>query len=253
MSSFRLNTSQTANAKVEELVPNHWRLTIPTGEAGIYRLAQLDDYKGQKRVYFPHKAPIDISVEIRASGNNLPGTWGIGLWNDPFGFNLGFGGNRILPALPNAAWFFFASEPNYLSFRDDYPANGKLAGTFRSPSLPSLILPLGLPVLPLLAWPITARMLRKAARQFVKEDANQLEHDTTEWHSYRISWAMEKVIFYFDGTRAFQTPISPRGPLGLVVWVDNQYAAFHPDGKLSFGTLPNKEQWIEFRNLEIYV
>jgi hypothetical protein len=48
-----------------------------------------------------------------------------------------------LPALPNTAWFFFASPPNYLSLRDDLPAQGALAAVFRSPRLPASLLVLG--------------------------------------------------------------------------------------------------------------
>jgi hypothetical protein len=40
--------------------------------------------------------------------------------------------------------------------------------------------------------------------------------------------------------------------LGFVLWVDNQYAAFPPDGRIRFGSLENPEPaWIEVRNLSI--
>jgi len=60
-----------------------------------------------------HAPPCTFSLHARLSGTDLPGTWGFGLWNDPFGLSLGFGGQAArLPALPQAAWFMHASPPN---------------------------------------------------------------------------------------------------------------------------------------------
>src|SRR5512144_3136865 len=109
----------TSGAQVVRLTSGGWRLEIPAGSAGRYRLAQLDDYSNLPRRAFPWQAPLSLSLRARASQSSLPGTWGFGLWNDPFALSLGFGGERRIPALPNAAWFFFASAPNYLSLRDD--------------------------------------------------------------------------------------------------------------------------------------
>jgi hypothetical protein len=39
--------------------------------------------------------------------------------------------------------------------------------------------------------------------------------------------------------------------LGLVIWIDNQYAAFTPDGRLASGLLEGKEEWLEIEGLEI--
>jgi hypothetical protein len=33
--------------------------------------------------------------------------------------------------------------------------------------------------------------------------------------------------------------------------MDNQYAAWGPDGRLKYGTLPNMSAWIEIRELKI--
>jgi hypothetical protein len=49
-----------------------------------------------------------------------------------------------------------------------------------------------------------------------------------------------------------QSAVSPRGPLGLVIWLDNQYAAWKADGRLAYGTLPTPEDcWIEIEDLKI--
>ena len=121
----------THGASVDK-TQNGWMLRIPEGDSSGYRLAQLDDYFRLPRREFPHHS-LDLSLRARTSAESTPGTWGFGVWNDPFGLSLGFGGNPFrLPTLPNAAWFFYASPQNYLSFRDDKPAQGFLAQTFQS-------------------------------------------------------------------------------------------------------------------------
>ena len=103
---------------MDELGHGYARLNLPAGDATSYRLAQLDDYAHLPRGRFPHHA-LTLSLLARTSAASLPGTWGFGFWNHPFGLSLGFGGNPFsLPALPNAVWFFGASAENYLSFKD---------------------------------------------------------------------------------------------------------------------------------------
>jgi hypothetical protein len=229
-----------------------WHMRVPAGPKGVYRFAQLDDYHGLSRRDLAARPPYHMHLQARASAKDIPGTWGFGLWNDPFSFSLGFGGGQRLPALPNAAWFFFASEPNYLSLRDDLPSSGALAATFRSPKIPALLLGSGLPVLPLLAWKATAHLARRLGRAFVKEAGTVLSFDPTEWHAYTLDWGAESVLFQVDGETVLETPVVPRPPLGLVIWIDNQYAALPPDGGLKWGTLASEnEAWIEIKNLEI--
>jgi hypothetical protein len=195
-----------------------------------------------------------LSLRARASSNvPIPGTWGFGLWNDPFSLSLGFGGGgRRFPALPNAAWFFFASPPNYLSLRDDLPAQGSLASVFRAPNWPAPLLALGAPFLALLAWPAAARRLRRLGRRLINEDSASLELAPTDWHLYAIEWLTERVDFWVDSRLMLTSAVVPRGPLGLVIWVDNQYAAFPPGGKLAYGTLLNHQAaWLEIADVEI--
>jgi hypothetical protein len=251
MSDTGLKPHQTPAAEVAEIAAGAWRLVIPAGRAGQYRLAQLDDYRSLSRQAFPWQPPLRLTLEARASADNLPGTWGFGLWNDPFGNGLAYGGTRLLPALPKAAWFFFASEQNYLSFRNDQPAHGALAGVFRSPSLPVWpFLPLA-PLAVLLAVRPLARIGRRMAAGIVREHAAALGLDVTRWHNYAIDWRSDGVIFSVDGQVVDESPVSPTGPLGLVVWIDNQYAAWRPDGRLGYGTLAGPEAWIEVRGLAV--
>jgi len=242
-----LKPSLTPGARVELTGGAIWRLSIPVGPAGRYRLAELDDYSELPRRSFPKNPPYQMHLRARASAAVIRGTWGFGVWNDPFGLGILSRAKGVrLPVLPEAAWFFFASPPNYLSFRDDLPAQGALAATFRSRRLPSALLALGAPVLALLAIPAIAHRLRRLGRRMVQQDATGLQLDPTSWHDYSLEWCQEAVHFRVDGQALFQTGVTPQGPLGLVIWIDNQYAAFPPDGRLRYGTLPSAEEaWIE--------
>jgi hypothetical protein len=197
------------------------------------------------------------------------------LWNDPFWLSLGFGGRPFrLPALPNAIWFFGASEENYLSFKaqshfgqsGDPVANGFIAQVFRSPGFHAQLIPAGL------ALPFSRKTTRRVLGNVIEEDGVQLwnpaarqEHnlpgsraprlhkiDPTQLHKYQIDWREERVSFLVDDVLVLETSLSPHPPLGLVIWIDNQYAAFTPEGKIGFGVLENPEPaWLEIKDLEI--
>ena len=251
-----LRPSTTPGAVVDLTPTGQGMLRLPPGSLDRYRLAQLDDYghssRGRARGHFLWNAPMAFHVRARASHPTIPGTWGFGLWNAPLSLSLGFGGKRILPALPNTAWFFFASPENYLSLRDDLPANGALAATFHAPKLPILLLAPGILALPLLAIRPAARLFRRIAASIVKQDASAVDISLTQWHDYAFDWQKDRVVFRVDGQTVLDTPISPRGPLGMVIWMDNQFAAWKPNGKVQWGVLGcEEESWMEFEALKI--
>jgi hypothetical protein len=151
-----------------------------------------------------------------------------------------------LPALPNAVWFFGASTESYLSFRDDKPAQGFLAQTFRSPRVHPLLIPAGL------ALPFSRKTTRRLMGRVIGEDGVRLSVDITQWHRYRLDWREDRVSFEVDDAPVFESTVSPIPPLGLVIWIDNQYAAFTPQGKIGFGVLENPEPaWLEVKDIEI--
>jgi hypothetical protein len=244
---------------VEEISQGaEYRLIIPAGSADKYRLAQLDDYTQNPRSRFPLGFPLSLSMSARASSDNISGTWGFGLWNDPFGLSLGFGGNPFrLPALPNAIWFFGASKESYLSFKKpstsgfdavaSQPAgNGFLAQSFGSPKFHPLLILAGL------ALPFSRKSTRRLMSRVIAEDGIRLSVDVTEWHRYRLDWREERVSFEVDDIQVFESQVSPKPPLGLVIWIDNQYAKFTPEGKIGFGVLENLEpEWLEINDLEL--
>jgi hypothetical protein len=251
MTFTQITPRTTPGAQVSAIDKQSYRLSIPAGPPKEYRLSQLDDYSQLSRAHFPWRPPLTISLQARASHNQIPGTWGFGLWNDPFSMKLGFDGNQMLPALPNAAWFFFASPPNHLSFTDQLPGNGALAATFRSPPIPVWVFTPCILGIPLLLLPPAARLIRKLASRVISQDATQLDLDPTAWHRYRLDWDTKQVKFFLDDRLVLTTQESPRGPLGFVLWVDNQYAAWTPDGRLKYGTLHSSSSWIEVKHLVI--
>jgi hypothetical protein len=147
--------------------------------------------------------------------------------------------------LPNAVWFFGASKENFLSFRETgrgdpapaFPANGFIAQTFRSPKFhPWLVLP-GL-------LPFSRKLARRLLGKVIHDDGVALSVDVTQWHRYRLDWSLKRVSFEVDDVPVFESPVSPNPPLGLVIWIDNQYAAFTPEGRIAMGVLEGKEEWL---------
>lgn len=238
--------------KVIHKEPSEWRLEIPPGRPSRYRLAQMDDYMGLSRGKFPWNPPLNLSLRARASAQVIPGTWGVGLWNDPFGTALVKGTEMRLPTLPNTAWFFFASPPNYLSFRDELPGYGQLAATFCSPGKLPLRLVVSIPVIPLIILLPFSRWMRRLVGRYVHQDTVEFDIDPTDWHKYEIDWRKDGVVFLVDEQFLKEVNVHPKGPLGLVIWIDNQYASWTPDGRLRYGNLANDQAaWVELKDLKI--
>jgi hypothetical protein len=262
MAYTQLIPRSTKDARVQEIsrASAHYLLSISSGNAQQYRLAQLDDYTKLNRKEFPLRFPISLHLSARVSHPSIPGTWGFGLWNNPFGLSLGFGGSPWgLPALPNAVWFFGASEESYLSFRKPRPAsarrdiaaNGFLAQVFRAPKFHPAVILAGF------ALPFSRRLTRRLLGRIIDEDGINLRRDeqllvSMDWHRYRLDWREDGVSFTVDDSPVFESPVSPRAPLGVVIWIDNQYAAFTPEGKIGFGVLENPEPaWLEVKDIEL--
>jgi len=125
-------------------------------------------------------------------------------------------------------------------------ANGFLAQTFRSPKFHPLLIPAGM------ALPFSRKITRRFMGKVIGEDGVRLNLDVTQWHRYRLDWREERVSFTVDDAQVFESPVSPKAPLGFVIWIDNQYAAFTPEGKIGFGVLENPEPaWLEIKEIEV--
>lgn len=74
----------------------------------------------------------------------------------------------------------------------------------------------------------------------------------TAWHHYRLDWRPDGCLFYVDGELVYQTAFFPRGPLGFVCWLDNQYMVLTRNGRFRWGTVPLAQpQWMEIADLQI--
>jgi hypothetical protein len=103
-----------------------------------------------------------------------------------------------------------------------------------------------------IALPFSRRTTRQLIGKVIGEDGIALSVNVTQWHRYRLDWREERVSFEVDGVQAFESPVSPYPPLGLVIWIDNQYAAFTPEGKIGFGVLENPEPaWLDVQDIEL--
>jgi hypothetical protein len=252
MDNFILQPRFTSDAKVEKS-SNGWRLQIPPGNKGKYSLAQLDNYARLSRNKFPVTRSAILSLKCRVSASSLPGTWGFGFWNDPFAVSFGLnGGIRRIPALPNAAWFFHASSENYITFTNDLPGNGFLTQIYQAPRIPSLLLTPGILGSPFLLYRPASRLLRRIASKLISQKSQSVELDVTEWHTYSLSIINQSTLFSIENKIIFQSDLFPHCPLGVVIWIDNQYASWTPDGKLGFGTISNNtSNWLEIKDIEL--
>ncbi|HSB67658.1 MAG TPA: family 16 glycosylhydrolase [Anaerolineales bacterium] len=246
--------SKSHSARVDRLSENSWRLDIPAGSKYRYRLAQLDDHGTHQRSLFHWKPPLSFSLQARVSAEALPGTWGFGLWNDPFNFAISY--NLLmprLPALPDAAWFFYAAPENHLSVYDDLPSNRFLAATFSSKKIPTALLVLSSPIMALTLVPGAAQAVRRLLRRWVKQDAVHVQACQTDWHAYRIEWEPQQVAFFVDDVELKRTNTAPHPPLSLVIWIDNQYAALPPTGRLRYGYSGNPDPaWMEIKDIRLH-
>jgi len=215
-----------------------------------YADAQVDDYGGLKRREFPWMPGSLLSLRARFSHDapTLTGTAGFGFWNAPFSDPT-----IAWPMLPQAAWFFYASEPSDLPLSQQGSGKGWFVSTIDAtrqkalvlaPIAPVLIMLNNLPRFERILWP---RIRRRLSISFARLDVRM-----TEWHTYSLEWQSAECIFRVDGQAVLSTLRSPSGPLGFVAWLDNQYMVATPRGRLKWGTLSiNQSQWLEIEELRM--
>jgi hypothetical protein len=230
----------------------HADLRIPP--AGGYADAQLDDTQNLPRRAFRWRPPLRFSVRARTSRPDPPGTFGFGFWNDPFSMSLGMGGaSRKLPASPQCAWFFYGSPPHDLPLAPGVPGFGWKAQTLVSRQMPPAVLvPAAVAGILLAALPPTRRRAFRLARRFYSAAEQLLDLDPSGWHAYTLEWTAADVRFSVDGAEVLRSVTPPTPPLGLVLWIDNQYAVASPDKGFGFGVLPLEQpQFLELERAKI--
>jgi hypothetical protein len=224
------------------------RLTLPPTGARRYADAQLDDYRGLTRRSFRQRPPVRVSLRARASQAHPIGTLGFGFWNDPFTLAGG------VVAAPSTVWFFYASPPSDMALAEGVPGHGWKAATLNAGRYPGLLLaPAALAAIALTRLPGLGAPIMSAARRAVQaSEASLADVALDEWHTYDIDWREGLALFRVDGQERLASRVPPAGPLGFVLWMDNQYALASRAGKFGFGLCAvTDEQWLEVEALQI--
>ena len=229
---------QPASAAGIQRLIDHADLRLPA--VHNYGDAQLDDTQGLARPQFRWRPPLRFSIRARTSPGDPRGTFGFGFWNDPFSLSLGMGGAaRKLPAAPQCAWFFYGSPPHDLPLAEGVPGSGWKAQTLSFRRIPPLALaPIAAGGALLASLPWTRAWAFRQARRFYRAEERLLAADPSAWHHYAIDWMASAVSFSVDGAEVLRSLHPPAPPLGLVLWIDNQYAVASAAKGFGFGILP---------------
>jgi hypothetical protein len=205
-----------------------FRLSVPPSTDATYHNAQIASY-GSRRD-FGYAPPLRMTVRAYVEGD-IQGTAGFGFWNHPYGRNL-FG---LRP--PRAVWFFYGSPPNDMPLAKNIAGHGWKCATFDAtrwqffalaPTAPIAFLLMRMPYFYDRLWSIGQRAIGVSEKLL---DGALLKTP----HDYTLEWRREGVTFAIDGETVFESDLSPKGKLGFVAWVDNQYAIVTPQGRFGSG------------------
>lgn len=210
-------------------------LTKPATNSYHYTNAQLDDYHYLNRGDFLWQAPLRLTVRARFSHpcGILHGTAGFGFWNAP-----PFMTNHLRPTIPRVIWFFYSSPHSNIQFAQGIPGFGWKAATLDGlrPAFFALLptAPIAIPLMnirPLynLCWPI--------GQQAINVSEAILPVEMTAWHTYTLLWYERTAHFLVDNYPVLECTTAPHGPLGFVMWLDNQYMVATPWGCFDFGLI----------------
>jgi hypothetical protein len=229
-----------------ELVEGALRLTTVGATRAAYSDAQLDDYQRGARAPLIRRPPLRLYVRARFSHETggLRGTAGFGFWNYPITWP---------PAPPRALWFFHGSPPGDLPLALGVPGVGWKAATVDTGRPRALaLLPLAPVAVPLMWSPPLYRGLWPPIQRAVGVAEALVRTPMAAWHDYVIEWGERTSRFLVDGRIVLDEAPSPRGPLCLVAWIDNQYLVATPQGRLAWGLLDAPApQWLEIAALMI--
>lgn len=207
-------------------------LTLPTAEANAYSNAQITSYD-PKKPDFQFKPSLRMTITAFSSlhPGDLQGTAGFGFWNHPFE------PGSAMRMRPQALWFFFGAPPNNMPLAEGVPGHGWKAATFDAkrkralallPFAPIGVLLMRFPALYRRLWPIGQKAI---GVQEAVLAANLLNSE----HIYTLEWTPNKARFTVDDKLVLETSRPPRGQLGFIAWMDNQYRVVTPQGEFAGG------------------
>lgn len=243
--------------------PNQWRptelgrgavrqtagevsLVLGPGPASVYHDAQISDYRATARD-FANEPPLRLELRARAQ-DEISGTAGFGFWNHAF-----VPGERGF-RLPQALWFFFGGPANDISLAKGLAGNGWKAATFDAKNWRFCAL---LPAAPLGFLLMRSRRLYDAlwplGQNAIGVTEAALDSALLEdFHRYSIEWRADGALFAVDGKVVLRAGRVPRGRLGFIAWIDNQYAIVRPQGRVGRGLLEIRQpQSLQLRELSI--
>lgn len=221
------------------------RLLLPGARQASYSDAQIDDYGGQPRAHFAWQPPLRLTVEALASGP-LVGTAGFGFWNNPLATAGG------LPRLPAAIWFFHAAPPSNMPLAAGVPGHGWKAACLDATTPAALVwAPLAPPVVLLNNLPAFERRVWPRVQRALSIREALIEPVGLAWRTYTLEWRRDGARFAVDGTTVLESARAPRGPLGLIAWLDNQWAVVTPRGRFGWGLCDTDAQWLDLRRVQI--
>jgi len=238
-----MNCVAQGSANVSQIAPGHWRLQV-NGTAQQYCNAQLDDYHHLPRRAFPWHPPVRLSLWAKLPVGHQ-GTWGFGWWNAPYSPLT-----SAMPARPASAWFFSNGKGNMAWTPQSHPTGFK-AATLETRTWQSLMIAPFTPLI-LLAnrQPRLYRWLWSRLIPHLGLTESMVAIHDDDWHHYVIDWHVDSVTWTLDGTPIAHSPYAPRGPLGLCIWIDNQWLTATPDGQFDWG-LVDTTGTLEIRDVTI--
>lgn len=237
--------------------PGQLALNLPAADNRAYHDAQISDYASQRD--FRWRPPLHMEVVAsfippytpaeRGSNNTPVGTAGFGFWNHPF-----VPGERGF-RLPQAVWFFFSAPPCNMQLAQGVAGAGWKAATLDArrwqflallPTAPLGFLLMRVPALYHRLWPLAQRAI--GVSEYLLDAALLYSK-----HTYALDWQPNHITFMLDGVTVHQTSSAPRGPLGFIAWVDNQYAVVTPQGQFGFGLVAVEQpQMLLIERIKIY-
>lgn len=174
------------------------RMVVRRADDDQLALAQIDDYIYRPMADFAWRPPLTLETRLRFSSNQGPGTVGLFLWNNPLGL-----GAELADVRPMKWIGFYRASPT-----SDFSALGEKTG-FRATVLNGSWFNLIAMFAPLFPKPA------------VYEKPLDGVMDWSEWHTFTIDWRVSRTTITIDGEPMLDASEQIRGPLGLVLWYDN--------------------------------